>query len=164
MLINPKYYLYWDACIFIAHLNKEPERFETIEALWDEIVKKEGQVVTSAISIVEVARAQQEKDTQLLDPAIETKLDAMWRDPLILTVDVTSHLLFAARKMMRDDLLRGGALKPLDAIHLATAAWINRNAPTRIDEFHTYDPDLKRFALDIGINIIEPTVQQPRLL
>jgi predicted nucleic acid-binding protein len=164
MLINPKYYLYWDACIFLAHLNHEPGRFEVIEELWDEIEKKEGQIITSAISIIEVAKTQQEKDNQLLDSTIENKLDAMWHDPFIRTVEISPNLLFEARKLMRDDLKRGGILKPLDAIHLATANWINRYSPTRIDEFQTYDPGLKRFALDIGMSIVEPTIKQPKLL
>lgn len=164
MLISPKYYLYWDACVFLAHLNHEPGRFEVLEALWDDLVKKEGQIVTSAISIIEVTWVQHEKGHRLLDRDSEAKLDGLWRDPFILTVELTPNLLFSARKMVRDDMVRGGGLKPFDAIHLATAAWLNRTAPTRTDEFQTYDPALKKFAADIGLPIVEPTAKQPRLL
>ena len=45
----------------------------------------------------------------------------------------------------------------MDAIHLATAKWLG------VDEFHTYDTGLHKYAANLGFKIIEPYTPQPRL-
>ncbi len=48
-------------------------------------------------------------------------------------------------------------MKPMDAIHLATAQ--NR----RVDEFHTTDNRLQKDWLDLGFPVREPFTQKPKL-
>ena len=60
---------------------------------------------------------------------------------------------------MRDAIPHGWGLKPMDAIHLATAEWVNRRLFT-VEEFHTYDK-LDKYGFMIGIRIKEPYILQP---
>ena len=50
------------------------------------------------------------------------------------------------------------ALKPLDAIHLSTARWLE------VAEMHTYDDRLHKFAEHVGFPITTPRTSQPKLL
>ena len=51
----------------------------------------------------------------------------------------------------------------MDAIHLATAQWLADNG-TEIDEFHTYDRGLDKYAALVGFKICEPYTAEPRML
>lgn len=62
-----------------------------------------------------------------------------------------------ARTLMRRAIASGNSLKPLDAIHLATAARL------KVVEFHTYDQRLFKYTGIVGFSITEPAVVQPRL-
>lgn len=161
---KPKFFLYWDSCVFLAFLNQEVGRADVIQTLWDEIAKNnKGQIITSAISIAEVAAAQQERDQHAIQPDTEAKIDAMWNDPTVQLIEVMPQLLFGARQLMRDALTQKWSLKSNDAIHLATARWVNRFGPTPIQEIHTYDHALSRYSAILGVHVCEPHINQPRL-
>lgn len=164
MASSKKRYLYWDSCIFLAHLNKEPSRYKVIESLWQEIEEeKDSRVITSTVSIVEVAAAEHELNNYTLDPQAKIKIDNMWKDPIILLTESPEVVMRHARELMRDALPNGWKLHPKDAVHLATAVWINRHVHP-IDAFHTYDGKLTKYSTITGLSIGEPTVIQPRLL
>jgi hypothetical protein len=71
--------------------------------------------------------------------------------------------MYGARDLMREAIAasRGvWSLKPLDAVHLATAQWLDASHP--ISGFHTYDTSLKKYAnLLGGIPIVEPDATKP---
>lgn len=151
-------YVYWDSCVFLSYIQDDASRITAIEGVWEEISKnKESKIITSSVSILEVAFAAYEKTGGILDAAIAEKLDRMWHDPSILLVEAAPFIMFRARDLMREAIAasRGEwSLKPLDAVHLATAQWTANSHP--ISEFHTYDTSLKKYAnLLGGIPIVE---------
>lgn len=161
-----KDYFYWDACVFSSYVGAIPERMPVIDAILEQIAKKDSQrqIITSNISIVEVAFASGHGHGRRMPPEIESRIDELWRSPLIEIAEVNSFLMFRARGLMRDAVDHGWSLKPNDAIHLATAQWVNDNiAP--VPEFHTYDINLlaKMSVLIGGLLICEPRVDQLRL-
>ncbi len=163
---GPPETVYWDACVWLSYLNATPGRVEIVQAMLDESASGDGTltIYTSAIAKVEVAFAAAEQLRRALDPAIERKIDSMWADPKVATtVDYLDRIGVAARELMRTAIGRGWQLKPLDAIHLGTAAWL-RSVGIGIDEFHTYDSGLIKFAGEIGCPIVEPYTLRPRLI
>ncbi len=163
--MQPKqpHYIYWDSCVFLDYIQKTPGRVQIIDDLWREIAQdKDAKIITSTVSIVEVAYSRYEKEQDALDPEVESTIDAMWSNPSILLVEASQPILLMARDLMRDAIPNGWVLKPRDAMHLATAMWVNRNADP-VEEFHTYDESLRKYETMIGIHICEPYIQQPSL-
>lgn len=152
---------YWDSCVFLAWLNDEAERAEVIQQLWDQLQKDGGRVYTSSLAMAEVAHIKEEKEQHHLRQDAESILDELWNDSKIRIVEVHRHLVGEARLLMRKATGQGWSLKPYDAVHLATAKWLNKRLP--IDEFHTYD-SLQRYDFFVNIQICEPYLAQPTLL
>lgn len=113
--------VYWDANVPLAYINGEPERTPHIQGLLLESGKK-IQIVTSILSIVEVAAAKVEQDGKELDPVTEERIISLWQDGSPIEI-VEFYELIAedAKALMRAGIPRGWSLKPPDAIHLATA-------------------------------------------
>jgi predicted nucleic acid-binding protein len=156
--------LYWDSSVFLSWVNDMPSRVPIIQDIHTEIMDSDNSMVyTSVESIVEVANADSEKEKKTLDPNVEEILNGMWEDNSFVTiVDNIPHIAEIARHLMRDAIPQGWVLKPKDAIHLATAMWLDKNV-RRIDEFHTYDHGLPKYEAMIGIHICEPHVLQTRM-
>jgi predicted nucleic acid-binding protein len=150
--------LYWDACIHLSLINGIPERLPAIEALIEEARRGDVLIYTSTVSLTEVAYAAIEKDNHALNDDIEQKIDEMFADREVLKV-VEYHELIAreARRKIRQAVEKGWSLKPMDAIHLATAARIG------VTEFHTYDDRLLKYKGQMGFLIREPASLNPRL-
>ena len=155
--------IYWDSCLFLSYINGEPGRAEIVEAIWDEIDRDKNRVITSTIAIVEVAYANHERANKMLSLDIETRIDAMWSDPNISLVELNYQIAAIAKDLIRDAIPNGWSLRSKDAIHLASALWINRNV-LPVKEFFTYDTSLQKYQAMIGIHINEPHVAQPKLL
>ena len=156
---NDQELIYWDACIFLAYVNGEAERLQVIDAILAEIENNDKQkIITSIISVVEVAHSASEKNLNTLNPEIEEKIDLLWEDRTIIEM-VEFHLEIAqlARQFKRKALKEGFSLSVLDAIHLASAAWVG------VKEFHTFDEKLYKFESLAGFRICAPYIQQPRL-
>jgi predicted nucleic acid-binding protein len=160
---NPSFF-YWDSCVFLSYINGIEDRLQQIEDVWAEIAEDdEKRIVTSAISVAEVAYLITEKEQGRLDPNVETSINAMWYNPSVSLVEVSPPISFLARKLMRDVVPNGWVLKPHDAIHLATAMWVHQNVGP-VMEFHTYDDPLHKYEPMIEIQICEPHVLQPKLI
>ena len=148
--------VYWDANVFLSYINGDADRLPDIDALLANS-GAEFQIVTSALSIVEVAFGKLEQDGRALDEETERKINALWEPPSpIRLAEFYPLLAHEARALIRQAIPRGWSLKPADAMHLATARRVAATA------FHTYD-DLARYRDLIGIPIEVPRPAQPEL-
>jgi predicted nucleic acid-binding protein len=152
-------YLYGDSNIFISYFNEHPERVAVLEQLFEETEKSpDRKIVTSVLTLTEVAHFAFEKKDRQIDDLQEEKLDKFWNArSLIEFVEVNEVIARSARKLMRLAIPRGFSLKPADAIHLASARFAGA------EEFLTYD-DLRKYEAIAGLQIIAPYIDQPRLL
>lgn len=157
-------YLYWDASVFSSYVGRIADRLPIIDALFEQVVAdRRRRIITSAISVMEVAFASGHGPGRRTSPEQEGRIDELWRSPHIEVVDVTHGLLLRARSFMRDAVDENWSISPNDALHLVTAAWVHATFGEVI-AVHTYD-NWSRFQPMIGGILIDaPNVQQPRLL
>ncbi len=153
---NPIYY--WDSCVFLAAVDAEQDRVPVIEALLDECESGKVTIVTSHLSITEVCFAKEEKTGGKLSKQTADRILVFWDSSSpIKTAEVDEIIARNAQTLIRLLLGRGRALKPADAIHLATAkTW-------GVTEFHTYDQKLFRCEQIMGFKIYHPHVGQMQL-
>ena len=155
--------IYWDANPFLSYVNDYPGRMPTLDALLDSAARGGIKIYTSALSQVEVAFAASEQKRRVLDPREEQKIDALWSDlDVVEVVEYHNGIGRQARALIREGVTRGWSLKPLDAIHLATAQWLVSSG-FAVDEFHTYDGGLEKYAALVGFRICEPYTPQPKM-
>lgn len=153
--------LYWDANVILSYFNGDDGRLATLDAILADISRnKNGKIVTSVLSKVEVTWVSNEKLSRVLDKKEEERIDSFWNDASVIeVVDLNDEIAYIARSLLRNAMQRRWtSLKPNDAIHLATAEWVGSS------EFNTYDKDLFRYDKHIGIEIRTPFTMQPRLL
>ena len=156
--------IYWDANLFLSYVNEHPERTPTLDALLENSSDGSIQIYTSVVSKVEVAFAASEQKQRILSPQEEHKIDGLWNDPdAIVLVEYHDDIGRQARALIRDAMTRAWSLKPLDAIHLATAQWLI-NVGYSVGEFHTYDRPLDKYGPIVGFKICEPYTAQPRMI
>lgn len=129
--------VYWDSCVFLSYLEKTPSRIGTLDAVVEEARQKHILIVTSTLSIAEVAYAAQERTAGSPNPAILDLIDGLWNDPtVVLVLEFNRVIAEQARDIVRRGLFERRSLKAADAVHLATA--VNRG----VSDFHTYDGNL----------------------
>ena len=152
-------FIYWDSCVPLSYINGTEDRVQHIAPL----MRRSGedfQIVTSVISITEVAFAKFEQDNKLLDQEIEDKIGNLWRvGAPIKLVEVFESVAVRAQQLMRAAIEKGWSLKPADALHLATAHQL------KVKEFHTYDERLEKFVelTDNQFTIMAPISSEPHL-
>jgi predicted nucleic acid-binding protein len=148
---TPRPRIYWDSCLFLSYINGDADRLPDLERLLENAREGAIQVVTSMVSIVEVARGAQEQ-AGVLDTDAAAKIDALWKpsSPIIL-VEFHRVIAAAARDLIRAGISQGWSLKPMDAIHLASAANIGA------DGLLTYDAALEKYAALISVPVIQPS-------
>jgi predicted nucleic acid-binding protein len=152
--------LYWDSCVFLSYIDAEVGRVDVIDTIFAEVQKSAGtrKIVTSTVSITEIAYGSQEKTKRTLDPTTLAKIEALWNDASVLAfIEFHDGIARIARDLMRDAMANGNKLTPLDAVHLASAQWLDAY------EMHTYDGGLNKFSGAIGRTICPPYALQPRL-
>lgn len=155
-------YLYWDSNVFLSYLNRDAQRLPAIDALLAEVLKSNEakKIATSVLTITEVAFVRMESDKGAIDPAIEAKIDAFWRNSAIVEI-VEFHEVTArcARTLMRKCIANNlRVLDPPDAIHLATALLIGAQ------ELHTYnEKHFLPYQSIVSIKICQPYCQSPTL-
>jgi predicted nucleic acid-binding protein len=151
--------IYWDSCVFLLYIEGTPEWMPILDSLLEEASETRGLIiVTSPLSITEVAFAKAKKDGRALDPNIEAQIEALWNDrSAVKLVEYNEIIAREARTLLRRAIESSRKLKPMDAIHLASA--LNRS----VDEFHTTDGDLKRDWQDLGFPVQDPTTLRPKL-
>ena len=150
--------IYWDSAGFLDYVNGVPEKLPVLDALLDRAGPRgDIEIVTSVLSITEVAFGYLDQSGQRFDPTIQAAIDALWADPIIKQMDLYKEIAFEARDLVRSARLAGAGLKPPDAIHLATARRVN------VVEFHTYDDRLFRYSSQMNFPVRIPTTGQPRI-
>jgi predicted nucleic acid-binding protein len=142
---------YWDTCVFLSAIERVPDRVAVIEKLLDDADEGRIEIFTSTASITEVAFAKLEKSQRGLDAAVADKISQLWSETSpIKLVEFHELIAFAARDLVRLAMPNEWNLKPMDAIHLATAQRVG------VDAFHTYDSKLNKYAKATGLRIEPP--------
>jgi predicted nucleic acid-binding protein len=152
---------YVDACVFLSYINGDEDRRSDIEDLFARADKGEITLITSVLSVVEVAFGKEEQDNRALDPATKAEIDKLWAPGGPVTL-VEFHQLIAedARDIVRSGLEKQPdqwRLKPGDAVHLATAQ------ANRVRAFYSYSGDLPRYSGLLGFPIMKPPAAAPTL-
>lgn len=155
--------VYWDSCIFLAYVNGEPGRVEVVSGLLESGTNGELAIFTSDLSQVEVAFSATEKEKQSLDSGTELLINGLWEGAALTMVDFHPGIANLAKSLMRHAIANGWSMRANDAIHLATAQWLDTNG-FQIDEFHTFDSGLVKFAGIAGFEVCLPYNPRPRLL
>ena len=116
--------VYWDATCCSPHLNAVPDRLPVIDELLRSSRAKEIEIITSSVSIAEVAFAQGEKEAQQLDAQVEQDIDELWAPGSpVATVEFYDLVAFEARRPCAGASRRaGGARSPSTPSDVATAS------------------------------------------
>lgn len=149
--------LCWDANVFLSYVNGIPSRLPDIDALLDEARQKKVEIVTSSVSITEVAYGAMEQGA--LDWSIDEKIDRLWVPPSpVQVVDFYRSIAYRAKGLVRRGMLENRKLRPVDAIHLSTALQLGAT------ELNTYDKDLLKWDPYVTeLRIGNPTPNSPQL-
>jgi predicted nucleic acid-binding protein len=151
--------IYFDADVFLAYFSAEKGRVDIIDELLAKSKSGQIEIVTSTISITECAFAATEKSGGALDATIEAAMDQMWNDrDVVRMIEVSELVNRRARDLIRLGVPKGWRLKPMDALHLASA-WLYE-----VDELYTYNQsDFKKYEAATGLKIAEPYLVQGTL-
>jgi predicted nucleic acid-binding protein len=147
--------IYFDACVLLAYIGNEAGRADIVQALLDEI-----EILTSVLSITEVAYGAQERDDGLTAEG-EAAIDTLWTPASPITlVDISQTLAREARSIIRAAKEEGlGGIRSADAIHLASARLYG------CDAIFTYEDETRRTRWHHAteIDVSEPTTNRPQL-
>jgi predicted nucleic acid-binding protein len=143
--------IYWDSCVFIAAIQREPSRWASLEAILAEAKDKKLVIIASVLVRAEVARLNQSTDS--LCEQI-SRIAEFFENDFIELRDVTEETAAEAA-----DIMRCHNVRPMDALHVATAI----HSPCRV--FHTYDGTTKKpsrtkaYLLDLDGKIGRPPLK-----
>ncbi|WP_315777301.1 MULTISPECIES: type II toxin-antitoxin system VapC family toxin [unclassified Bradyrhizobium] len=141
--------VYWDACVWIALIQKEKilkpgGKIEDREQMCREVIesakKRNIEILTSALCLAEVC-----KHPELVKTQTDDKIAAFFERDFVFVVNVDTGVGERARKLM---MAGHKGLRPPDAIHVATALLL-----PGIEEMHTFDGKL----LDLDGLLSKPT-------
>ena len=146
--------VYFDASVFIAWFNNEPGRADTVEQILAACSEGSLGVITSIVSLTEVAYLRSGGDRP--DPdRIDEQINALLlNERLIGIVPFNQPVALRARRLVRLGSGSRQGLTVLDAIHLASAEIAGSTY------FATYDRDFARAAA--GMRIGPPTLEFSR--
>lgn len=148
----------WDANVWCSYLDQDLDRLPDIDALLAEARAKKLVIVTSTLSLVEVAYVAAERAAGALSAQAEADIDGLWTPGgVVRMVELSPVVSRRARGYIREAMVNKRRLTPRDAIQIASAVVAGAVA------FHTYDTDLEKFSELAGIKISRPEAQQPLL-
>lgn len=151
---------YLDANVLLAYISNEADRVDIVEQLLSEAAEGKRSLVTSTLSIVEVAYAVSDLGIDLSEDS-EQAIDELWAPTSpILLVEPSVSVMRRARGFLRQAKSAGRSLKPADSIHLASAA-----TTAAVGMLLTYETENTRtyWAEVTGLVVAEPDVEQRRL-
>ncbi len=151
---------YLDACVLLAYVCDEQNRAGTVQAILADADEDRIELVTSVVSITEVAYISDDPTVDSGQASYES-IDQLWvpASPISL-IDVSEVLTRAARAIIREGKDKGvRKIRSVDALHLASARLHD------CDRFFTYENEATRQAWDslIPASVTEPYSDQPRL-
>lgn len=151
--------IYWDANCFLSYINADPRWLPTLEILLEDAnIHGSIEIVTSVLSVAEVAFAAVAKLNRALSPSEEAKIDSFWTSPGIALVEVNERVARLGREIKRDDALKGRTGKrTADILHVATARFV------RAQEMHTTDGDMKKYTGLYGFPVQDPYTPKMKL-
>ena len=148
--------VYWDSDVILNYLdpNTDPSIILTLETLLDCSDNKSlpFRIITSTLTIAEVAFSAKEKLDFKEDPADWAAIQRIWNDGAVHLVEFYRQIAEEARGIVRDSRFKQYALKPKDSIHAATAKLLE------VDEMHTFDKDLLACSGKFGFTIAHPNL------
>lgn len=129
MAEKPKYY--WDACAWIALIQQEEGRFDSLKYVTEQAKDaKSVELWTSMFTLAEVYKRPCDGEQKSLLPVHDGTFEDYILQDFVTRVQVDFDVGRLARTLLRQYPTIG---KPQDAIHVATALLYN------IDELHTFD-------------------------
>lgn len=132
--------IYWDSRVFIDYVERTSGMIATLDSIVSAAQRNELVIVTSVLAISQVSHAAAERASGFVDPASFADVDAMWSDRSVVTlIEVDAVVAMTAREIIRRGMNESRAIKPPDAIHLATARQYS------CTDFHTTDEKLHRW-------------------
>ena len=139
-----------------------------LEALLADSASNHGgiKIYTSALSKVEVSFGATEQKQRALDAETEDRIDNLWADPgAAVLVEFHDAIGREAKLLTRSAITQGWSLKPLDAIHLATAKWLSDAAIPGGECFKGAGTGLRReYAALMAFKVLGPyTCPMPRM-
>jgi predicted nucleic acid-binding protein len=131
--------LYWDSCVFIAHLADDKEAYadylEDIGQFLREAQKGDLTIHCSTITIAEITKANLRSSLNYED------FQKLWGAGIVpVTPDV--NMMKTASELRSLVYTKTGGERKLstpDAIHLASALGLQETYGVKIDAFHTFD-------------------------
>lgn len=124
--------VYWDACVWIALINEEPDKISRCRAIMEQARKGEIEIWTSSLTLAEVFKKKCEGNGVSLPENKDVQFESFIEQDFLKEVQVDHDIGVEARRLLRKHPL---LKKPNDGVHLATAVLYN------VDEFHTFDDE-----------------------
>ena len=151
--------IYWDANCFLSYLNQDPRWLPTLEILLEDAnIHGAIEIVTSVLSLAEVAFGAMERLNRALDPREEARIDSLWTSPGIALVEVNERVARIAREIKRDDMVRGRAgRRTADIMHVASARFM------RVQAMHTTETKLHGYSNLYGFPVRDPYTPKMKL-
>jgi predicted nucleic acid-binding protein len=125
---KPRYY--WDACAWIALIQQEANRFDSLAYVVEEAKAKRVEIWTSNFTLAEVYKRACDDEQKSLLPTQDRAFEDLILQDFVQRVQVDYDIGALARRLLRS---YPAIAKPQDGIHLATALLNN------VDELHTFD-------------------------
>lgn len=151
---------YLDANVFLAYvLNEGPAPI--IEEVLREGRAGERKLITSTLTIAEVAFVAGESQGGSLHPEALSVIDSLWdTGSPVAMFEATMSVMYRARDLARSARSVSRQVKPGDAIHLATAREVG------VDVIYTYEKQETRkfWQTLVDIPVTEPDVSQLPLI
>lgn len=154
-----KRFVYWDSCVILSYIQGDADRLPVLDQLLSLSADpgSDLRIITSTLSIAEVAYVTEERVRGVLDPVSEAAIEAIWDGSAIDLVEFHAGIARQARSLTRQVMTRGWSLRSADACQLASALYIDAV------DFHTYDDRLFRFSQVCGFPVRLPSIEQPAL-
>lgn len=119
--------VYWDSMLFVYRIEKHPDWIGDLQLFTDAAERGELRIVTSAYSLVEVAKMP---NASTLSEEQERLIVDFFENEYIVVRNIDRFVAELAR-----DLIRKYKLPTTDAVHVATAIL------SKVDVLHTNDKD-----------------------